>query len=68
MLEDLLSTNSRANLLIVRDRYKDQQALKAHGTSDKFVAFQKQLEKEDLMRAPMMLKMVSEQAGFSARL
>lgn len=55
-------------ILNICHRYKDQQALKTHGTSEKFAAFQKQLEKEDLMRAPMLLKMVSEQAGFSSRL
>ena len=49
-------------------RYKDQQALKTHGTSERFTAFQKELEKKQLLRAPMLLKMVSEQAGFSSRL
>jgi quinol monooxygenase YgiN len=50
------------------NRYKDQKALKTHGTSEKFTAFQKKLSAQDLMRAPMTLKMVSEKGGFSSRL
>lgn len=46
-------------------RYKDQQALKTHGTSERFTAFQKKLAEEGLMRAPMLLKMVSDVGGFS---
>lgn len=49
-------------------RYENPQALKAHGTSDKFKAFQKKLGEADLVRAPMVLKMVAKQAGFSSRL
>lgn len=50
------------------NRYTDQQALKAHGTSEKFKAFQKTLADESLMRAPMLLKMVQEKGGFASRL
>lgn len=49
-------------------RYSDQGALKTHGTSKPFTAFQKKLGEEDLMRAPMTLKMVSERGGFASRL
>lgn len=49
-------------------RYKDMKALQAHGSSEKFTTFQKQMEKEDLIRAPMLLKMVAEHGGFSSRL
>ena len=49
-------------------RYKDMQTLKTHGSSKTFTAFQGKLKEKDLMRAPMMMKMVSEQAGFSSRL
>lgn len=49
-------------------RYKDQHSLRIHGTSERFGAFQKQLSKEGLMRAPMLLKMVSEKGGFASRL
>ncbi len=50
------------------DRYKDQQSLKTHGSSETFTSFQKKLGKLDLMRAPMTLKMVAEKGGFSSRL
>ena len=55
-------------LLTYPSRYKDQESLKAHGSSEKFTAFQKKLGELDLMRAPMILKMVSEQGGFGSRL
>ncbi|RMY86959.1 hypothetical protein D0861_05648 [Hortaea werneckii] len=49
-------------------RYKDQAALKEHGSSQTFTAFNKKLAEQDLMRAPMVLKMVGEQGGFRSRL
>lgn len=49
-------------------RYADQAALKIHGGSKPFQAFGKQLGEEDLIRAPMTLKMVSERGGFASRL
>jgi len=54
--------------IVMIERYTDQQALKAHGTSEKFKAFQKTLADESLMRAPMLLKMVQEKGGFASRL
>ena len=48
-------------------RYKDQESLKTHGSSGPFTAFQKKLGERDLMRAPMTLKIVSEQGGFGER-
>jgi quinol monooxygenase YgiN len=54
--------------VLTENRYKDQQSLKTHGTSETFTAFNKKLAKLDLMRAPMTLKMVSEKGGFSSRL
>jgi quinol monooxygenase YgiN len=55
-------------LLLTLARYQNQQALKEHGSSKVFTAFNKQLGEKDLMRAPMMLKMVSQTGGFSSRL
>ncbi|KAK5690944.1 hypothetical protein LTR17_025814 [Elasticomyces elasticus] len=54
--------------IVMIERYKNQAALKTHGTSATFTAFQKKLGELDLMRAPMVLKMVGEQGGFKARL
>jgi quinol monooxygenase YgiN len=45
------------------ERYQDQESLKLHGSSKPFTEFQKKLKELDLMRAPMTLKMVSEQGG-----
>lgn len=54
--------------IIMIERYQDQETLKLHGSSQPFTAFQKKLKELDLMRAPMLLKMVSPQGGFSSRL
>ncbi|KAK3057856.1 hypothetical protein LTR09_000931 [Extremus antarcticus] len=54
--------------IVMLERYKDQQSLKTHGSSETFTSFQKKLGKLDLMRAPMTLKMVAEKGGFSSRL
>ncbi|KAI7166014.1 hypothetical protein KC343_g11015 [Hortaea werneckii] len=54
--------------IIMLERYKDQAALKEHGSSQTFTAFNKKLAEQDLMRAPMVLKMVGEQGGFRSRL
>ena len=54
--------------IVMIERYKDTQALKEHGGSERFAAFQKELADKGLMRAPSLLKMVSEQAGFTSRL
>ncbi|RMY22817.1 hypothetical protein D0867_02465 [Hortaea werneckii] len=43
--------------IIMLERYKDQAALKEHGSSQTFTAFNKKLAEQDLMRAPMVLKM-----------
>ena len=51
-----------------KHRYADKGALNAHGSSKPFKAFGKQLVEEDLIRAPMTLKMVSERGGFASRL
>lgn len=42
--------------------------MKEHGSSQTFTAFNKKLAEQDLMRAPMVLKMVGEQGGFRSRL
>lgn len=70
MLEKFVvyTRNSQPNIHLPCCRYKDQQALKTHGGSEKFQAFQKTLAAKDLMRARMTLKMVSEKGGFSSRL
>lgn len=42
--------------------------MKEHGSSKVFTDFNKKLGELDLMRAPMVLKMVSPQGGFASRL
>lgn len=54
--------------IIMIERYQDNETLKVHGSSQPFQEFQKKLKELDLMRAPMMMKMVSAQGGFSSRL
>ncbi|KAK4629806.1 uncharacterized protein CLAFUR5_07760 [Fulvia fulva] len=54
--------------IIMMERHKDQQGLKAHGSSEPFTAFQKTLAERDLLRAPTTLKMVSQHGGFASRL
>lgn len=54
--------------VVMIERYQDQESLKLHGSSKPFTEFQKKLKELDLMRAPMTLKMVSEQGGFASRL
>jgi quinol monooxygenase YgiN len=71
MLERHDIIHSRKSLQHYADeasRYKDQQSLKTHGTSEKFTAFQKKLAAQDLIRAPSILKMVSGKGGFNSRL
>lgn len=43
-------------------------ALKTHGSSDPFNAHQKRMEDGGLLRAPNLLKIVSDIGGFSSRL
>ncbi|TKA27559.1 hypothetical protein B0A50_04390 [Salinomyces thailandicus] len=54
--------------IVMIEKYRDQQALKEHGSSEVFTAFNKKLEKAELMRQSMMLKIVSPTGGFSSRL
>lgn len=48
--------------------YKDKAALGAHGSSKSFKAFQKKMQEEGLVGAPMQLKFVKDAGGFSSRL
>lgn len=49
----------------MRDSYKDKDALGKHGSSDTFKKFNKQLQEEGLVGAPMQLKFVKAVGGFS---
>ncbi|KAB9006576.1 hypothetical protein FH972_026930 [Carpinus fangiana] len=51
-----------------RHSYKDRDSFQVHGSSKMFQDFQKQLAQEDLMRAPMTLKLVGVKGGFLSRL
>jgi len=56
--------------IVMIERYKDQQSLREHGTSSRFVEHQKTVTEENLMRAPTLLKIVAETGSgyFSSRL
>jgi len=41
------------------------EAIKAHGGTKEFQAFEKTVKEEDLVAAPMQLKFVKHVAGFS---
>jgi quinol monooxygenase YgiN len=49
-------------------RYKSKAALRVHGTSKEFKAFQKKLQDEGLVEAPTQLKFVKPAGGFMSRL
>ncbi|KAK0099614.1 hypothetical protein ONS95_013489 [Cadophora gregata] len=54
--------------VIMIESYKDKAALGAHSSSETFQAFQKKLQGEDLVGAPMQLKFLKDAGGFSSRL
>ncbi|KAH8598106.1 hypothetical protein B0O99DRAFT_507121 [Bisporella sp. PMI_857] len=54
--------------VIMLETYKNKEAMRAHGTSKEFKAFQKKIAAEDLVGRPMQLKVVKPVGGFAARL
>jgi len=54
--------------IVMIEKYQNQQALKEHGSSKIFTSFNKKLGELELMRQPMLLKMVGQTGGFSSRL
>lgn len=54
--------------IVMIERYQDQESLKIHGSSQPFTEFGKKLKQLKLMRAPMLVKMMSVQGGFTSRL
>ncbi|KAH7393609.1 hypothetical protein BKA64DRAFT_676587 [Cadophora sp. MPI-SDFR-AT-0126] len=54
--------------VVMIESYKDKAALGAHGSSTTFKAFQKKMQDEDLVGAPMQLKMLKHAGGFTSRL
>ncbi|TVY32762.1 hypothetical protein LSUB1_G007884 [Lachnellula subtilissima] len=61
------SFNKQAGVeeVIMIESYKDKAALLAHGSSKEFTAFQKKIQGEDLVSAPMQLKITKPAGGFS---
>ncbi|TVY50578.1 hypothetical protein LCER1_G007937 [Lachnellula cervina] len=45
--------------------YKDKAAMLAHGSSKEFTAFQRKIQEEGLVGAPMQLKITKPAGGFS---
>jgi quinol monooxygenase YgiN len=49
-------------------RYKDQQSLAAHGTSQHFKEMSRTMKKEDLLDGPMQVYFTKEAGGFASKL
>ncbi|PQE16765.1 antibiotic biosynthesis monooxygenase protein [Rutstroemia sp. NJR-2017a BBW] len=63
-----VNKQSGVEQIIMFETYKDKEALKAHGSSEKFKGFQKMVQDEDLLSEPLLLKFVKPAGGFSSRL
>ncbi|TVY34386.1 hypothetical protein LOCC1_G007826 [Lachnellula occidentalis] len=61
------SFNKQAGVeeVIMIESYKDKAAMLAHGSSNEFKIFQKQMVAEGLVSAPMQLKITKPAGGFS---
>jgi quinol monooxygenase YgiN len=53
---------------VLWNRYKDKAALVAHGKTGYFQAFSKRLAADNLVAAPLQVKMIKPFAGYSSRL
>ncbi|KAG9237286.1 hypothetical protein BJ875DRAFT_168870 [Amylocarpus encephaloides] len=54
--------------IIMIESYKDKAALDLHGSSDAFKVFAKTMQDEELLGAPMQLKVAQPAGGFASRL
>ncbi|KAH6684314.1 hypothetical protein B0J14DRAFT_526893 [Halenospora varia] len=63
-----MNKKAGAEEIIMLESYKDKAALDAHGSSKEFAAFQKKLKEEQLVGAPMQLKITKAAGGFASRL
>lgn len=55
-------------ILINVNRYKDKEAFGIHGQSDQMKSFQKKLQGEELLGAPLVLKFTKNAGGFTSRI
>lgn len=67
-LAPVIATLQQTNTLMGTRRYKNLEALKAHGSSTHFREMGKRFKDEDLLEGPIKPLFIEERGGFASKL